>query len=60
MYFIFSFLSFALMSGSESVHPDSLMFGQLDSRSEITDSPLLFQGSEENSTPPPFYKYESP
>lgn len=53
MYFIFSFLSFALMSGSESVHPDSLMFGQLDSRSEITDSPLLFQGSEENSTPPP-------
>ena len=55
MNFIFSFLSFALMSGMGGVPTDSPMYGQVDSIMEFGHSDLLPHSSEVN-LPPPIFK----
>lgn len=52
--FIFTFLSFTLLSGMGSVPADSVMSVQVESSPEAISSDLLSHGGDLN-LPPPFF-----
>ncbi|MCY4224371.1 MAG: hypothetical protein OXF06_05985 [Bacteroidetes bacterium] len=56
MTFIFTFLSFTLLSGMGSVPADSVMSVQVESSPEAISSDLLSHGGDLNLPPPHFFK----